>query len=91
MTALHARNDYRGWFASDAEMRGQYCGYDGPCPPWNDTLRHRYVFTHYALDVPRLDVRGELTGPNIKAALAGHVLAEATLTDTYSLNPRLST
>ena len=40
----------------------------------------RYVFALYALDVPRLEVRGELTGPNIKAALAGHVLAKASLT-----------
>src|SRR5690606_35573033 len=28
-------NDYTGWFASDEAMRGNYGGYDGPCPPWN--------------------------------------------------------
>jgi phosphatidylethanolamine-binding protein (PEBP) family uncharacterized protein len=70
-------------------MSGQYYGYDGPCPPWNDPLTHHYVFTLYALDVPRLEVLGELTGPNVKAALAGHVLAEARLTATYSLNPKV--
>ena len=32
-------------------MFGDYYGYDGPCPPWNDELVHRYVFTLYALDV----------------------------------------
>ncbi|MEG0882414.1 MAG: YbhB/YbcL family Raf kinase inhibitor-like protein, partial [Janthinobacterium sp.] len=29
-------NDYTGWFAGDAAMAGDYYGYDGPCPPWND-------------------------------------------------------
>ena len=86
----HGLNDYTGWFASDAGMRGDYYGYDGPRPPWNDALVHHYVFTLYALDVPRLEVAGELSGPNVKAALAGHVLATASLTGTYSLNPRLA-
>ena len=36
--------------------RGNYFGYDGPCPPWNDAIPHHYVFTLYALDVARLDV-----------------------------------
>ncbi len=26
-------NDYTAWFASDENMRGEYSGYDGPCPP----------------------------------------------------------
>jgi phosphatidylethanolamine-binding protein (PEBP) family uncharacterized protein len=29
-------NDYTGWFAGDKDMAGNYFGYDGPCPPWND-------------------------------------------------------
>jgi Raf kinase inhibitor-like YbhB/YbcL family protein len=85
----HGINDYTGWFANDADMKGNYYGYDGPCPPWNDSIVHHYVFTVYALDVPRLDVRGDLTGANVRAALAGHVLAQAHLTGTYTLNPRL--
>ena len=32
-------------------MSGDYFGYDGPCPPWNDSIVHHYVFTVYALDV----------------------------------------
>jgi hypothetical protein len=51
-------NDYTGWFAGDKDMAGNYFGYDGPCPPWNDEIAHRYVFTLYALDVPRLACRG---------------------------------
>ena len=85
----HGINDYTGWFAGDPNMKGNYYGYDGPCPPWNDSIIHHYVFTVYALDTPHLDVRGELTGANVRAALAGHVLAQAHLTGTYTLNPRL--
>ena len=71
-------------------MRGEYFGYDGPAPPWNDSLIHHYVFTLYALDVPHLTVEGQLTGPNIRLAIVGHVLAEAFITGTYTLNPRLA-
>lgn len=83
-------NDYTGWFAGDNDMRGDYYGYDGPCPPWNDELVHHYVFTLYALDVAQLPVEGKLTGAQVRAALAGHVLAQASLTGTYSLNPAVS-
>ena len=55
-------NDYTGWFASDAAMSGDYYGYDGPCPPWNDELPHRYVFTVFALDVSRLSLPGRFGG-----------------------------
>ena len=82
-------NDYTKWFAGDPEMRGEYYGYDGPAPPWNDSLIHHYVFTLYALDVPHLEVQGEPNGVNVLKALAGHVLAKATLTGIYSLNPVL--
>jgi phosphatidylethanolamine-binding protein (PEBP) family uncharacterized protein len=47
------------------------------------------VFTLYALDTPQLNVHGDLTGANVRAALAGHVLAQAHLSGTYTLNPRL--
>ncbi len=85
--ARHGINDYTGWFAGDAQMKGHYFGYDGPCPPWNDSIRHRYVFTLFALDIARLAVDGAFTGQQVRAAIAGHVLAQASLTGTYSLNP----
>jgi hypothetical protein len=85
----HGLNDYTGWFAGDANMKGNYYGYDGPCPPWNDSIVHHYVFTLYALDAQSLNVHGDLTGANVRAALAGHVLAQAHLSGTYTLNPRL--
>jgi Raf kinase inhibitor-like YbhB/YbcL family protein len=71
-------------------MKGDYHGYDGPCPPWNDEILHHYVFTLYALDVARCAVEGRFTGADARAAIAGHVLAEAKLTGTYSLNPALA-
>lgn len=85
----HGINSYTQWFASDPQMEGDYFGYDGPCPPWNDTIVHHYVFTLYALDTQEIAVDGELTGEKVRAALEGHVLAEASLTGTYSLNPKV--
>jgi Raf kinase inhibitor-like YbhB/YbcL family protein len=87
--ARHGLNDYTGWFAGDAQMGGNYFGYDGPFPPFNDSIVHHYVFTLYALDVARLPVEGSFTGPQVRQALAGHVLAQAAITGTYTLNRRL--
>ena len=87
----HGINDYTGWFAGDAQMNGEYYGYDGPCPPWNDAIAHRYVFTVYALATPTLVVDGPLTGANVRAALArAQVLGEASITGIYSLNPAVA-
>jgi Raf kinase inhibitor-like YbhB/YbcL family protein len=87
--ARHGLNDYTGWFAGNAEMAGDYYGYDGPFPPFNDSLVHHYVFTLYALAVDRLDVRGAFTGHDVRQAIANHVLSEATHSGTYTLNRRL--
>ncbi len=81
------RNDYTGWFASDPDMAGDWMGYDGPCPPWNDALLHRYRFRVYALDVARLDLPQTFGWAELQAALQGHVLDEAEIVGTYSLNP----
>ena len=82
-------NDYTAWFASTDEMKGDYYGYDGPCPPWNDTIPHHYVFTLYALDVPQLGVSGTFRGADVLNAMKGHGLGEAKLTGVYSLNPEV--
>ena len=82
-------NDYTAWFAGDETMRGNYHGYDGPCPPWNDELVHRYVFTLYALDKECCCLDGRFSGVQVRNAIAGHVLAEAKLTGTCTLNPSL--
>jgi len=85
----HGINDYTGWFAGDPQMSGNYYGYDGPCPPWNDALMHHYVFTLYALDVAQLPVGAPENGASLQRAIAGHVLAEARISGTYTLNPLL--
>jgi Raf kinase inhibitor-like YbhB/YbcL family protein len=87
--ARHGLNDYTGWFAGDAQMAGNYFGYDGPFPPFNDSLVHHYVLTLYALALPRLGVEGAFTGAQVRQAITGHVLAEATVSGTYTLNRRL--
>jgi Raf kinase inhibitor-like YbhB/YbcL family protein len=71
------------------DMAGQYGGYDGPCPPWNDERAHRYTFKVYALDVPSLNLSGAFTGPEAEAAMQGHVLAEGEAVGLYTLNPDL--
>ncbi len=82
-------NDYTSWFAGDPDMEGDYFGYDGPCPPWNDSIIHRYVFTVYALDVSHLELPDAYHGAALRAAIEGDVLSEASITGTYTLNPRL--
>jgi Raf kinase inhibitor-like YbhB/YbcL family protein len=82
-------NDYTGWFAADEDMKGRYLGYDGPGPPWNDARIHRYHFTLYALELDRLPLEGDFSASEVLAAIEGHILDQATLTGTYTLNPRL--
>jgi Raf kinase inhibitor-like YbhB/YbcL family protein len=92
-TSLHGArqgvNDYTGWFAGNPELAGNYFGYDGPFPPYNDSLVHHYVFTLYALDIARVPVEGAFNGTQLRAAIAGHVLDAATYSGTYTLNRRL--
>lgn len=80
-------NDYTAWFAGDGDMQGTYLGYDGPCPPWNDSLVHHYHFTLYAVNTASLGLSPGFDLAALRQALEGHVLAEASLTGTYSLNP----
>jgi len=82
-------NDYTMWFASDKDMSGNYFGYDGPCPPWNDEILHHYVFTLYALGVAKCGVSGTFKGPDVLAAIRGQVLGQAALTGAYALNPKV--
>ena len=88
--ARHGVNDYTGWFARDHDMAGDYYGYDGPCPPWNDSILHHYVFTVYALDVDLLPLMGRFHGADALKVIEAHALAKASITGTYTLNPRLA-
>ncbi|MCK0745319.1 YbhB/YbcL family Raf kinase inhibitor-like protein [Chromohalobacter nigrandesensis] len=83
-------NSYTDFFADDEQLEGIYGGYDGPCPPWNDTLVHRYYFTVYALDVASLGLQGEFTGDEVLEAMQGHVIEQSSVMGTYTLNPELT-
>jgi Raf kinase inhibitor-like YbhB/YbcL family protein len=85
----HGLNDYTGWFAGNPAMAGDYFGYDGPYPPFNDALIHHYVFTLYAVATPRLPLEGVFNGVQVRDKLVGRVLGEATFSGTYTLNQRL--
>lgn len=85
--ARQGLNTYTRFMAGAPEMAGQYFGYDGPCPPWNDERLHHYHFTVYALDVPTLDVADPFDGEDVRRAMNGHVLDQARITGTYTLNP----
>ena len=80
-------NSCPDWFAGDPDMGGNYGGYDGPCPPWNDSIIHHYKFTLYALDIEKLNLDGAFTGAQALAAMEDHILDQALQMGTYSMNP----
>lgn len=55
-------------------------GYGGPCPPRGKP--HRYFFRLHALDCT-LNLRPGVNRSDLDKAMAGHILAEATLMGTY--------
>ena len=81
-------NDYTGWFAGDAGMGGDYYGYDGPYPPFNDLRMHRYYFRLFALDIEKLPLPERFNAAAVFRAMHGHVLAEALVQGTYSLHAK---
>lgn len=56
-------------------------GYNGPCPPQAST--HHYVVTVFAVD-RMLPLQPLYSRAQFQEALAGHVLAQASMTATYS-------
>lgn len=86
---LHGINDYTAWFKGDADMEGNYGAYDGPCPPWNDSIVHHYHFELFALNTCALKLEQLFDGRQALQAMKGHVLAKACHTGTYSMNPNI--
>lgn len=86
---VQGQNSYTMWFEDDDDMRGTYCGYDGPCPPFNDARVHGYHFILYALDVPSLDLPDAYTADDLHGAMRGHVLKHSVLIGTYTTNGAL--
>lgn len=87
--ARQGLNDYTGWFAGNADMQGDYVGYDGPYPPANDLRTHRYFFRLFALRVPKLDLPAKFTAADVFHALQPHEITEAAIYGTYSLHPKV--
>lgn len=84
---VHGLNNYTDWFKGDEAMEGDYFGYDGPCPPWNDSIVHRYVFTVLALDIKDLGLTKPVSGEQLFVACEPHVIEKASLTGKYTINP----
>lgn len=86
---VRGANDYTSFLAGNPDMAGTYGGFDGPCPPDNDLLPHRYVVRVLALDVPTLGLTGAFGGPALLSAVKGHVLAEGEAMATFTRTPQL--
>jgi Raf kinase inhibitor-like YbhB/YbcL family protein len=80
-------NDFTKVLAANEALKGQYYGYDGPCPPWNDETVHRYHYTVYALSVPSLNLGKDFDGAAATAALKDKVLAQGEVLGLYTTNP----
>ncbi len=85
---LRGSNDYWPYFNNNpgiaAAMKGPYGGFDGPCPPSNDLLVHRYVFEVFALDVRSLGLSGRFFAADVIRAMQGHILAEGQATAKFA-------
>jgi Raf kinase inhibitor-like YbhB/YbcL family protein len=84
---VRGANVYSHFYPEGSELAGPRGGYDGPCPPNNDTVPHRYVTRVYALDVPTLGLSGLFFGEDALRALQGHVLALGEAEARYSAKP----
>jgi Raf kinase inhibitor-like YbhB/YbcL family protein len=80
-------NAFTEFMAANEQMKGQYYGYDGPCPAWNDETVHRFVFTVYALSVASLNLSGAFDGSAVVAAMKDKTLAQGEVTGLYTINP----
>jgi Raf kinase inhibitor-like YbhB/YbcL family protein len=67
--AVFGANSYQGI------VDGEHVGWDGPCPPWNDTVVHRYIFEVYAIDTDALPVRRGFRFSELKSLVELHALA----------------
>jgi Raf kinase inhibitor-like YbhB/YbcL family protein len=86
-----AVNDYAA-FMKNKPVKS-FLGYDGPCPPWNDALIHRYYFYVFALskefsaaDFPNAK-DGLILAKEVPLAITPYILAKGSVMGTYTLNP----
>jgi Raf kinase inhibitor-like YbhB/YbcL family protein len=84
---LRGANVYTHFYPEDSPLAGPRGGYDGPCPPHNDVVSHRYVTRVYALDVANLGLQGVFFGEDALRAMQGHVLATGEADAVYGAMP----
>jgi Raf kinase inhibitor-like YbhB/YbcL family protein len=84
---VRGANVYSHFYPKDSPLAGPRGGYDGPCPPNNDTVAHRYVTQVYALDVASLGLHGVFFGEDVLREIQGHVLAAGEADAVYSNMP----
>jgi Raf kinase inhibitor-like YbhB/YbcL family protein len=84
---VRGANVFTFFYPKDSELAGPRGGYDGPCPPRNDLVPHRYVTYVYALDVASLGLSGQFFGEDAQRAMQGHILAAGEADAVYSATP----
>jgi Raf kinase inhibitor-like YbhB/YbcL family protein len=80
-------SDFTKIFAGNEQLKGDYYGYTGPCPPWNDENIHHMHFLVYALSVPTLNLGPGFDGAAAMDAIKGKILAQGELLGLYTQNP----
>jgi hypothetical protein len=80
-------NDYTKVTAGNDTTKGQYYGYDGPCPPWNDEVVHHYHFAVFALSAKKLDLPQDFDGAAVLDVIKDKVLAQGEAVGLYTQNP----
>jgi Raf kinase inhibitor-like YbhB/YbcL family protein len=80
-------NDYTKVTAGNDAMKGQYFGYDGPCPPWNDEVVHHYHFAVFALSAKKLELPEDFDGAAVLDVIKDKVLAQGEVVGLYTQNP----
>jgi Raf kinase inhibitor-like YbhB/YbcL family protein len=81
---VRGANVYSFFYPKDSPLAGVRGGYDGPCPPKNDPVPHRYVTRVYALDIPTLGLSGVFFGEDALKKMEGHILAVGEARAQYS-------
>jgi Raf kinase inhibitor-like YbhB/YbcL family protein len=80
-------NDYTKVTAGNDATKGQYYGYDGPCPPWNDQVVHHYHFAVFALSASKLVLPEDFDGAAVLEVIKDKVLAQGEVVGLYTQNP----
>jgi Raf kinase inhibitor-like YbhB/YbcL family protein len=88
MLGIRGANVFSHFYPAGSPLAGIRGGYDGPCPPKNDVLPHRYVTRIYALDVPTLGLDTVFYGEDALGRMDGHILAVGQADANYAFDEK---